>query len=159
MTPVSTESLNTPQTHGSQPTHTLPSMLGSMAWSSRQSTCCSTLRPAAGRRARTLCSWDPNATDCNPGKWSVFSKPSFSSSLTKIQTHLIKQHQKKSGFVSILLFLWETSKKKIKIKEYLTLSGAQTSLTLLSIIMCFCWGWSFCLKLVIAAHSVFSVTQ
>lgn len=71
------------QNHGSQPTQTLPSTLGSVAWSSRQSTCFSTDRPSTGSVARTLCSSDPRATDCIPGNAASFSNPSFSSSLTK----------------------------------------------------------------------------
>lgn len=76
------------QIHGSQPTQTLPSTFGSMAWSSRQSTCFSTDKPAAGSLARMLCSSVPRATACIPAKAASFSKPSFSSSLTKRNQHL-----------------------------------------------------------------------
>lgn len=86
------------QTHGSQPTQTLPSTFGSMAWSSRQSTCFSTDNPAAGSLARMLCSSDPRATACIPGKAASFSKPSFSSSLTKTNQQLITHKNNSNAF-------------------------------------------------------------
>lgn len=69
------------QIHGSHPIHTLPSMLGSVAWSSRQSTWSSTLRSFSLCRARMLCSFSPRATANIPLYSGFFSNPRQSSSL------------------------------------------------------------------------------
>lgn len=84
------------QIQGSQPAQTLPSTFGSMAWSSRQSTCSSTDKPSAGSLARILCSFVPKATDCIAEKAPSFSKPSFSSSLEK------KKQRKKKFTVQMM---------------------------------------------------------
>lgn len=97
------------QTHGSQPTQTLPSTFGSMAWSSRQSTWFSTDKPAAGSLARMLCSLVPKATDCIPGKALSFSKPSFSSSLTKQRVQYFGLKPVKDD----ILFYFETINPKL----------------------------------------------
>lgn len=69
------------QIHGSQPTHTLPNILGSVAWSSKQSTWSSTLRSFSLCRARILCCSSPRATANIPLYSRVFSNPRQTSSL------------------------------------------------------------------------------
>ena len=67
--------------HEFQPTYTLPRMLGSVAWLRRLATCCSTVRPVGGRRARISWPRSPIRTRSMCLKYVLRLWPRASSSL------------------------------------------------------------------------------